>query len=210
MNGMKQLISILIFTGCAFVGLSKEVIQFSGFVKDVNSGSPIPFCAVYIKGENRGTITSMDGFFTFVVGKGDTVLVKSLGYYTFSVIIPESLDNKSFTKEIGLERDVVELPTAVVKPLPTPAQLRQAMINLEVPNNMQELAQKTIENSILTDEISRNKNFSGKENFNQYVKQQVSYYYNRNGNQRPGISLTNPFAWAEFIKSIKKKKKSKK
>jgi hypothetical protein len=206
---MKQFTAILLFIFFAFTGFTKDVIQFSGYVRDVNSGSPIPFCAVYIKGENRGTITSMDGFFTFVAGKGDTVLVKSLGYYTFSVIIPESIDNKSFTKEIGLERDIVELPTAVIKPLPTPAQLRQAMINLDVPNNMQELAQKTIENSILTDDISRNKNFSGKENFNQYVKQQVSYYYNRNGGQHPGISLTNPFAWAEFIKSIKKKKKAK-
>ena len=50
------------------------------------------------------------------------------------------------------------------------------MINLDVPNNMQDLAQKTIEQSILSDEISRNMNFNGKENFNQYVQNQVGYY----------------------------------
>jgi hypothetical protein len=52
-------------------------------------------------------------------------------------------------------------------------------------------------------------NFNGKENFNQYVQSQVSYYYSQNGNQHPSISLTDPFKWASFIKEIKAKKKKK-
>lgn len=141
--------------------------------------------------------------------KGDTILVKSLGYITFKVAIPADLEGSSFTKEIGLEREVYQLPNTTIRPLPTPSQLRQAMLNLDIPNNLQELAQNTIEQSILTDEISKKTNFDGKENFNQYVQSQVGYYYNRNGNQRPGISLTDPFAWARFIKDIKAKKKKK-
>lgn len=207
---MKRILVLLLLNAAAFLAVqAKDVIQFSGYVRDVETNSPIPFCAVYIQGENRGTITGMDGFFTFVVAKGDTILAKSLGYKTFKIAVPKDLDVTSFTKEITLDRDVVELKGVTIRPLPTPSQLRQAMINLQVPNNMQELAQQTIENSILTDQISKNMKFDGKENFNQYVQSQVDYYYNRNGNQHPGISLTNPFAWAQFIKDIKSKKKKK-
>ena len=207
---MKRFTAILFLSFVFFAAKAQNVIQFSGFVRDAESSSPVPFCAVYIQAQNRGAITSMEGFFTFPAAKGDTILVKSLGYKVFTVIIPADLELSSFTKEITLERDAIQLPTATVNaPLPTPNQLRQAIINLDVPNNMQDLAQKTIEQSILSDEISRNMNFNGKENFNQYVQNQVGYYYNRNGNQRPGISLTNPFAWASFIKDIKAKKKKK-
>jgi hypothetical protein len=207
---MKNLITVFLLNCCVLVSLTaKDIIQFSGFVRDAETGAVVPLCAVYIQNENRGTITGYDGFFTFAAAKGDTILIKSLGYKTFKVAIPNDLESTSFTKEIGLEREVFELKGVTVRPLPTPSQLRQAMLNLDIPNNLQELAQNTIEQSILTDEISKNTNFDGKENFNQYVQSQVGYYYNRYGNQRPGISLTDPFAWARFVKDIKAKKKKK-
>ncbi len=207
---MKKLIAVLLLNCCVLLAVNaKDIIQFSGFVRDSETGAVVPLCAVYIQNENRGTITGYDGFFTFAAAKGDTILIKSLGYKTFKVAIPNDLENTSFTKEIGLEREVFELKGVTIRPLPTPSQLRQAMLNLDIPNNLQELAQNTIEQSILTDEISKNTNFDGKENFNQYVQSQVGYYYNRYGNQRPGISLTDPFAWARFVKDIKAKKKKK-
>ncbi|MFN8281773.1 MAG: carboxypeptidase-like regulatory domain-containing protein [Chitinophagales bacterium] len=207
---MKRFIAILLLNSAFLLANAQSVVQFSGFVRDAESNSPVPFCAVYVDGQNRGAITSLEGFFTFPAAKSDTILIKALGYKTFTVVIPTDLELASFTKEVTLERDVIQLPPVDIRPLPTENQLRQAMINLDVPNNMQDLAQKTIEQSILTDEISKNTNFSGKENFNQYVQNQVGYYYNRYGGQHSGISLTNPFAWANFIKDIKAKKKKKK
>ena len=207
---MKHFLVLLLLNSALFSAVNgKEVLQFSGYVRDIETNAPIPFCAVYIQNENRGTITGMDGFFTFVVGKGDTITAKSLGYKVFKIAVPGDLTASSFTKEVTLEREVIELKGVTIRPLPTPSQLRQAMINLNIPNNLQQLAQQTIENSIITDQISRNTKYDGKENFNQYVQSQVDYYYNRNGNQHPGISLTNPFAWASFIKDIKAKKKKK-
>lgn len=206
---MKRFLSFILLSSVFLSVFSKEVVQFSGFVRDSETNSAVPFCAVYIQNENRGTITGTDGFFTFVAGKGDTILIKSLGYKTFKIAIPKDLELSSFTKEISLERDLIELKGVTIKPLPTPGQLRHAMLNLDIPSNLQELAQQTIEQSILTDEISRKTNFDGKESFNSYVQSQADFYYNRYGNQRPGISLTNPFAWAQFIKDIKAKKKKK-
>lgn len=205
---MKRFIFLTLLHFAGLLSLSaKDVIQFSGYVRDAETNAPIPFCAIYIQGENRGTISGVDGFFTFVVAKGDTVIAKSLGYKAFKIAVPQDLDGTSFSKEITLDRDVVQLKGVTIKPLPTPSQLRQAMINLDIPNNLQQLAQQTIEQSIITDQISRNTRYDGKENFMQYVQSQVGYYYNQYGNQHPGISLTDPFKWASFIKDIKAKKK---
>src|SRR4051812_8902391 len=123
---MKRIFVLLLLNAAAFLAVqAKEVLQFSGYVRDAETNSPIPFCAVYIQGENRGTITGMDGFFTFVVAKGDTILAKSLGYKTFKIAVPADVDGTSFTKEITLERDVIELKGVTIRPLPTPSQLRQ-------------------------------------------------------------------------------------
>ena len=207
---MKKIVYVILLNCISLFALNaKDIIQFSGYVRDIESGSPVPLCAVYIQGENRGTISGYDGFFTFAAAKGDTIVVKSLGYKSFKVVIPNDIENKSFTKEISLDRDAYELKGVTIKPLPSPGQLRQAMLNLDIPDNLQQLAQQTIEQSILSDEISKKINYDGKENFKQYVQSQVGYYYNQYGNQHPGVSLTDPFAWARFIKDIKAKKKKK-
>ncbi|MEZ5054448.1 MAG: carboxypeptidase-like regulatory domain-containing protein [Chitinophagales bacterium] len=210
MMSMKQFFTLFIGVLSLFSSVwAKDVVQFSGFVRDAESNTPVPFSAVYIQGENRGTISGYDGFFSFVAGKGDTVLIKSLGFKTFKVVVPSDLTATSFSKDIGLEKDYVQLGNVTIRPLPTPGQLRHAMLNMDIPDNLQDLAKNTIEQSILNDEISGKTNFDGKENFNQYVQSQANYYYNRYGNQHPGISLTNPFAWANFIKDIKARKKKK-
>ena len=65
------------------------------------------------------------------------------------------------------------------------------------------VAQKAIEKSKL-DEIAKSTRYDGNDNFNQYVKNQVQSYYHY-GQPAP-IKLFDVFSWAEFIKSLKKKK----
>jgi len=124
-NMIKKILPLLLLNCLSIFSLhAKEIVQFSGYVRDAETGAVVPLCAVYIQNENRGTITGYDGFFTFAAAKGDSILVKSLGYKIFKVVIPSDLDATSFTKEIALEREAYQLPTATIKPLPTPGQLR--------------------------------------------------------------------------------------
>lgn len=204
---MIKFLHIFIFSLSLGLLQAKELVQFSGFVRDVESFTPVPYAAIFIKSNNRGTITGPDGYFNFVVAKGDTILVKSLGYKTYTIIIPSDIDGTTYSKEINMEQDAILLKGVTIKPLPEPHQLRYAMLNLDIPDNLAELAQQTIANSILNDNFEKNTKYDGAENYNAYAKQQADYYYNRFGNQRPGISLTDPFAWAGFIKQIKDKKK---
>lgn len=197
-------------TATMFSSSAKNIVQFSGFIRDIETSSPIPYAAIYILENSRGTISGPDGFFSFAAAEGDTIVVSSLGYKSFTLIIPKNIGQTSFAKEILLDRDPIMLDEVLITPLPEPHQLKQAILNLNIPDNLAELAQQTIAYSIMNDEIERNTQYDGAENYNSYVKSQTEYYYNRFGNQRPGISLTDPFAWANFIKSIKDKKKKKK
>lgn len=210
MTNFYKSICLFLFSSIILFSYSKELVQFSGYIKDNESLTGVPYAAIYIKEKNKGTISNPDGFYNFVVAKGDTILVKSLGYKTYTIIVPEDIDGSNYSKDIILEREAYMLQGVTIRPLPEPNQLRQAVLNLDIPNSLADLAQQTIANSILNDNFDKNTKYDGAENYNYYAREQANYYYNRFGNQRPGISLTDPFAWAKFVKNIKDKKKQRK
>lgn len=181
----------------------REVTQFSGMVKDEISDAPVPFAIVYVDKERRGTVSTMEGFFSFAVAKGDIIVFKSIGYKPLRMQIPFDAVGDSYFKDIHLAREIYSLDTITVYPLPKPHQLRQAIANLDLPDNMVDMAKNAIEKSKL-DEIAKNLRYDGSENFNQYLKNQVQSYYHY-GQPAP-IKLFDVFSWAEFIKSLKKKK----
>jgi hypothetical protein len=182
-------------------GRSKEVVQFSGIVKDEISAGPVPFSIVYVERERRGTISTLEGFFSFAVAKGDIVVFKSIGYKPVRIQVPYDATGDSYYRDVSLPRETYTLDTFYIYPLPAPHQLRQAMINLDVPETMIELAKKTIEKSKL-DEMNLITRYDGSENFSKYVQQQVQTYYSY-GQPAP-IRLFDAFSWAEFIKSLKR------
>ena len=54
-------ITTLLIISTIVIG-QKAVVQFSGVIKDSLSQSPIPYCAVYIERQYRGTLTNAEGF----------------------------------------------------------------------------------------------------------------------------------------------------
>jgi hypothetical protein len=179
----------------------KAVLQFSGIVTDATSGSVVPYCAIYIEKQYRGTLSNMEGFYSFVVAKGDTVTVRSLGYKSQKIVISSEIEGTSLFKDIKLERETYTLDEVVIYPLPSPHQLRQAFINLEVPDDLKDLAMQTLSNSQL-DPYRNTLRYDGDENFDQYAKAQVASYYAQ-GQTRPQ-NIFNPFAWADFLSSWKR------
>lgn len=181
----------------------KSIIQFSGMIKDEISKAPIPFAIVYVDQEKRGTVSTMEGFFSFAAAKGDVIIIKSLGYKAQKIIVPLDAPGNTYYKDILMTREIYELDTITIYPLPKPHQLRQAIANLDIPDDMIIKAQKAIEKAKL-DEMAKTTRYDGNENFNQYLKNQVQSYYHY-GQPAP-IKLFDVFSWAEFIKSLKKKK----
>jgi hypothetical protein len=76
---------------------SAEIFVVEGNVLDATTGKAIPGASIRIEGTNRGTYSSSKGFFRLSVNKGETLLVRSLGYSSDSLIIkvkPEKLEFK--------------------------------------------------------------------------------------------------------------------
>ena len=72
----KKIIYVVLLNCISLLALNaKEIIQFSGYVHDAESGSVVPLCTVYIQGENRGTISGYDGFLILQPPKGIQLLL---------------------------------------------------------------------------------------------------------------------------------------
>ncbi|MEZ5007748.1 MAG: carboxypeptidase-like regulatory domain-containing protein [Chitinophagales bacterium] len=186
----------------------KEVVQFSGIIRDITDGTPIPFATVYVDKIFRGTISNIDGFFSMAVAKGDSIVIRSVGYKEERLQIPPNLKGDSYHLLYALENDTIMLDEVVIYPW-SKLHFRQHFINLEIPDDLQQLAEETFAKSTLA-EFSEWTDYDGNENFDQFINNYVGEIYYQ-GQSAP-IQLLNPFAWAQFVKAIKagKFKRSKK
>ncbi len=178
---------------------AKQVVQFSGIIKDLYNGQPIPFVTVYVDKIFRGTITNIDGFFSFAVAKGDSIVIRSVGYKQEKLQIPTALKGDSYHVMYGLESDTILLDEVVIYPW-SRIHFRQHFINLEIPDDLQQLAEETFTKSSL-EEFGQYLDYDGGENFDQFISDYVGEIYYQ-GQSAP-IQLLNPFAWAQFVKAIK-------
>ncbi len=104
---------ILLF---AIAGLSfSQDYTIRGMVVDSQTGTPLPFATIGIKGSTRGTATNQEGRFALQIPASyiDSVLFCSyLGYHPFEKKISEL----SREPTIRLERDVITLDEVEVRP----------------------------------------------------------------------------------------------
>ncbi len=90
MNFVRIFIPILVLF-CGFSAYGQEVSEIKGTITD-NNGKPVSLANITIKGENRGTVSEMDGKYSLEVeNQGKVTLVFScVGYETKEMeIIPE-------------------------------------------------------------------------------------------------------------------------
>ena len=118
--------------------LQQDLVQFSGMVVSSEPDyygeiQPIFYCHIRNKSLNRGTISNIDGLFSFVVRPNDTILFSALGYKPNFYIIPDTLGNQDALSVVHLmEVDTIQLQEAVIYPFPTPAEFRRKFLELEI------------------------------------------------------------------------------
>jgi len=151
----------------------------------------------------RGTTTNYYGYFSFPVLEGDSIVISVVGYEKKSVIIPE-LDEDSYTTIIALIEDTTYLPELEILPFPTEEMFKEAVLAYRLPNqdNLNNM-DSNLDPAVLA-EIYRNMPMDGSMNHRYFTQQQAIYLHDAYG---PRYNpLLNPLAWANFIKSLKKKK----
>ena len=194
----------LIFTGEAFAQQDKrDVIQFSGVVATQDTLMGIMGAHVYVPKGGRGTTTNYYGYFSFPVLEGDSVVISVVGYHKGSVIIPD-LEDDSYTTIVTLKEDTTYLPELEVLLFPTEEIFKEAVLAYRLPNQGDINNMDNNLDQVTLAEMARLMPMDGSMNHKYFMQQQAVYLHDGYG---PRYNpLLNPFAWAKFFKSLKKKK----
>lgn len=169
-----------------------------------DSTSGVAGVHIFVPKGGRGTTSNPYGYFSMPVLEKDSLIISAVGYEKMHLIIPEG-DSDHYTVIIELLPDTTYLPEVEIYPYPTEELLKEAILAMEVPY---EYEYKNIRQSLdqaMLNKMYKNLSMSAGNNYNYYVNQQMITYNSRF--QTTSIPLLNPFAWGEFIKSLKRRKK---
>ncbi|CAI8309287.1 MAG: Uncharacterised protein [Bacteroidetes bacterium MED-G17] len=194
------ILPLLFLSFLGFGQLKENYVQFSGVVLSSDSIEPMAFCHIYIKGENRGTISDMNGFFSFVATKGDHIIFDMVGYKKKSFIIPDSLKEKTYSIIQLLTQDTIYLDETVITPLPNRNLFDYYFVKTEVPDDALEIARKNLEREALKERAMK-MGPDGREASKMVLQNQARQYYY--AGQMPPMNIFSPLAWAKFFKAWK-------
>lgn len=193
---------LLVFTGHkTFAQGDPAVMQMSGIIVDGDSSFGVPGVHVYIPSAGMGTVSNQVGLFALPTMAGDTVIFSAVGYKKQRFIVPNKND-KGFTVLIDLKTDTTFLPIVEVFPYPTEELFKEAFLALEIPKDQRRENMERNLNQQALNRMAAALPMDGGSNHRFYMNQQANSISNQFF--APSFSLLNPFAWAQFIKSVKR------
>lgn len=209
---MKNISKILTVAACAFLLLvffaqrtqaqgKSSVIQLSGLILGEDSTSALAGANIYVPTAGRGTSTNMYGYFSLPVLAGDSVVISSVGYKKQYFLVPEK-QRESLTIVVELQSDTTYLPGVTVFPFPTEEIFKEAVLALQLPDQGQYDNMYENLNQDLLARMFESMPMDGSMNHRWFMNQRFNQMqYSSGGRPNPFL---NPFAWAEFIKSLKR------
>ncbi|MEO0041876.1 MAG: hypothetical protein RL329_1324 [Bacteroidota bacterium] len=180
----------------------KHVIQFSGvIVTDENSQMiPVPFANVYIAKRHVGTTSGLNGFFSIVAERGETVSFSAIGFMKVNFKVPDTLQDDRYSLVQIMSRDTVLLAEAVIFPWPNRDRLKTEFLAMDVHDEMQRRAMENLAKESL-DKMKEVVSHDGVETGSMYLRQQAKTYYYYG--QTPPMNIFSPSAWGDFFKAWK-------
>lgn len=203
--GFSGILLLLMSVDCALAQEDEsKVVQFSGVVTTQDTVSGIMGAHIYVPKRGRGTTTNYYGYFSFPVLEGDSLVISVVGFHKKYVVIPE-VEGDSYTQIISMQEDTTYLPELEISPFPTEEMFKEAVLAYRLPNQGDMNNMDSNLDAMTLAEMARAMPMDGSMNHRYFMQQQAAYLFDANG---PRYNpLLNPFAWSEFIKSLKKKKK---
>jgi hypothetical protein len=195
------LVVLIISTEKAQAQGAREPIQFSGVVVGEDSTSGVPGVHIYVPKAGRGTTSNIYGYFTMPVLPGDSIVISAIGYQRQHYIIPKNRKD-GFTVIVELNSDTTYLPEIEIFPYPSEEDFKAAILALQLPDEDEFNNMRKNLDPVLLAKIFENTPMSANMNHRYFMHQQTLAMTDKFG-PRPN-QLLNPFAWAQFIQSIKR------
>lgn len=180
----------------------EKVRQFSGVVVEEDSTMGVPGAHLYVPGKRRGTSANYFGYFSFPVLVGDTVVISAVGYHRKRIIIPDT-DDDLYTVIIPLQQDTIMLEEVPITAYPTEELFKEAILAMRPTEEENFSAAERNLDPVLLAQMYREMPMDGSMNHTYFMQLQSQYMFDQYGPRTN--QLLNPFAWAEFFKSLKKK-----
>ncbi len=207
MFGLKKyywfwMIAFLVISNLTFSQGRDKTIQFVARIVSENNMDFLPSAYVFNKNAGRGGISDNFGLVELYVFPGDTIEFSYVGYEKQKYVVK---NDKEIVQSalIRLKEKSTMLQEVTVFRHQNLEEFKKAILNMELPdaedraNMARNLEQSKLSNLAIQAGQSSNfnyKNFSDNMIFSQTNK---TFYNNAL------LGLTNPFAWGNFLKSIK-------
>lgn len=189
----------------------REKVLFSGVIVENDSLKPVSFANIIITNKNLGTISTIEGYFSFYAEELDTIRFSALGFGKAQFIIPDSVNVNRYSIIQVMRRDTLELAETIIYPWPANERdFKDSFLNDEIDNDKVEQAKQNLQISAIQqpkEVIFHESNAAY--NFDEDMKKVSNeMYYN---GQTPPITVLDPIAWWKFVKAwrrgdFKKKK----
>lgn len=178
----------------------RRVIQLSGIILNSDSTDAVPGVNIYVPKKGRGTVSGRFGYFSMPVLEGDSVVFTFIGLKKQSFKVPDEVENDRISLILTMEVDEIALAEIEVMPYPTEEEFKKAIIAMNVVDPM------SISRANMSPEMllrwAEQMPASSNENFRYFQQGQMLQNQDLYG-PRP-LRLLDPFAWSQFIRSIKR------
>jgi hypothetical protein len=203
---MKKCLLIWIF--CLFAAIAahaqvadRPLVQFTGITYNADSAKVIvPYVSITnISNKNSVFIANYKGYFSFVAHEQDTLRFTAVGFAPKELVIPANVTNKSYTVQVGMKPQVINLPAFHMFPWATTDEFKKDFLTMKLADDDLENARKNLSRSSLAalgSTLPRDAN-----EIQSAVAQDM---HNRIQNSHSLIPnpLLNPIAWGTLIKQI--------
>ena len=198
---MKKLIG-LVFLFVAVIAYAQKperpLVQFTGIVHNADSTNVIvPYVSITnVSYKNLVNLSNYEGYFSFVAHEQDTILFSCVGYAPITVVIPANVVSKSYTIQVLLKPQIINLPVFHVFPWATTEEFRKDFLSMKIADDDLEIARKNLSrSSILALEQSLPRDGDEMFNFQGFHNDILNSHSITN-------PLLNPFNWGSLIKEI--------
>lgn len=180
-------------------------VQFSGVVvtQDDKTGDaiPLPYTNIYVKGTSRGTISGLDGFFSIVALRGDTIKFTYIGYKTVEYVIPDSLSSHFYSVYQIMTQSDVLLAETVIYPWPRKQYFKQELLTMDITDDLKMKAEENLAEDLIKRMI-KEAPYDGREAVNLELNRMANDAV-YTGQIKP-MRIFDVMAWRRFIKAWKR------
>lgn len=201
---MKYIFGIFfLFIAAATFAQQKEkpLVQFTGIVHNADSVKiVVPYVTITnISNRNQVYLSNYEGYFSFVAHEQDTLLFTSIGYSAVQVVIPANITNKSYTAQVWIKPQVINLPAFRVFPWATTDEFRKDFLAMKLADDDLEIARKNLERAA-SRASGNNLPRDGQEISSSWAQNEHNAIMNQHSLQ-PN-PLLNPIAWGALMNQI--------